>query len=283
MKALSILIFCILPLSAFAFQFEISPQPDGSITSTVAFDWNYGRSPVFSGLRGDYSTSVSDDSQPASYVATSGKTLSVEADILGWRGDWAASRLSLSANCKYDHMTIREIGYIDQGASRYFVLNDRTIDIYLPRAKLAGSLALGALAFELSGEYSPWYQVDLAQQLTVSPVFPKTSHASSQSAMNALSFDGDVAFGIPGFKPIIGFGYDRVPIAYSALTATGLADFDTLIETLRFKATLELGFLKIGALVPAVLAQYEKTTTTDYVSHQSIADDGKWTFGFGLH
>ncbi|GEM_PF-4011557 len=258
----SIFLFILIGLPGYSLDFNVSPNKDGSLDMYLGLDWNYSTN-FFSGIKAEY-LNISDKTETeSSYVATSGKTLSAEMDILGYRIKEKALNFDIAANVKLDNMKIREIGYIDSSGTRYFILNDRILNLMLPRLK--GKIALNKYPFSasLAGEYSPWLYVDLQQELTISPGLDKTPYHSAQPAYNAFSINMKTRLDSKLVSPFINLEYDNVAIKYRIYTAGGEAVINTLMQNLSVTGTLVLSGISLNNLHPSVSAGYEWDWATD--------------------
>ena len=278
-----ILIFFPFPIFLFSLDFSISPNSDGTMDVFASLDWEYAPH-FYSGLEGKY-TNVGDTSETASqYVATSGTILALGADILGYRIRRKNSRLDVSLNLQYQDMDIREIGYIDSGPTRYFVLNDRNLRLFLPRIKGLFSSLRGGWKFSLGGEYSPWLHVDLDQVLTVSPGLEEVPYRSSQSAINAFSVNSSLRFMNPLLTPQISVVFDQLGIRYGINTAGGETVIDTLLQTLSGEVMLVFSAVNLSGVHPTAALRNDWDWTTDRAAGGSaeLVSGFQFTFGFEL-
>src|SRR6056297_3347147 len=120
MKYWFLLLFIFLPLSfhqAFAFDFSVSPNEDGSADVHFSHQWFYN-SFLFSSLNGEYRNSFEEEEGKTDYgteySTTMGKTLSLSADVLGIEQRSGILFYSLAANLTYEIMNLRDLGYTDQ-------------------------------------------------------------------------------------------------------------------------------------------------------------------------
>jgi hypothetical protein len=240
---------------ATAFEFDVSPNRDGSLDLHLALDWEY--SPMFfSGIAGDYRNTSEQEEGESLYYATFGKTLAASVDLLGVRWRFENARAQVVANLDYENMRFREIGYTDvtEGAdtTRYFILNDRVITLVMPRLTGEATYLVGPLRLSAGGEYAPWLRVGLNQTLEISPGMEATPFESTQFASNAFSVNGSARINAPVIGLTGRVEYDSVAIVYEALTAAGEQTIDAHIRTLSTEFGLVLSMISISGLSPTV-------------------------------
>ena len=182
-------------------------------------------------------------------------------------------------------MQIREIGYIDdEGSStRFFILNDRVLNLVLPRVKSEARYHIDKFVVSLGGEYSPWLWVGLDQELTINPGLEATPFSSEQSATNAFSLNGKLSYRNDIITPRTYFEYDHLAIKYNVNTAAGEAEIHSLTQTLTWGATLVLKFIKLKDINPSVSFSNIWDWTTDLSvedAEPSLEKDFEFSFGF---
>jgi len=279
---LAVLLLILVPVSISAFEFQISPQANGSVDALVSLDWRYGRTNLFSGLGGSMTTAVFDSENISSYVASTSRILSAQADLLGIRESRSIFGYSLALNGRYDRLLLREIGYTDGSGTQYFVLNDRTMNRWFPRLHGEGHINLGSLRLGAGGEYSPWYYLTILQELTISPGLPKRENNSVQSGFNAFSINGEISLNTDPLSISLSGIYDNVTLKYSALTASGTIPMDTLNEVISIKGEIAFTTIRINGLNPTIFTQYQTASVTDRIAQSRIVSDGTWSFGIGM-
>lgn len=252
---LGILALTVAALPAAAFEFDVSPNRDGSLDVHLALDWEYSPT-LYSGIAGDYKNTSTQEDGETQYVATFGKTLAASVDVLGVRLGRPTGRVELAANLDYENMRFREIGYVDVGDDpdvvRYFILNDRVITLVMPRITGEGRYVTGPVELSAGGEYAPWLHVGLNQVLEISPRLESTPFESTQSATNAFSVNAGARLNSPYLDLITGAEYDSVAIVYDVRTAGGEARIDAHIRTLTTEVSLALSMLSVSGLHPTI-------------------------------
>ena len=152
----------------------------------------------------------------------------------------------------------------------------------LPRIKGTFSYNYNAFKFAVGGEYSPWLNVALDQELTISPILEEVLFSSSQSANNAFSINSKIRFTNLIISPEISVEYDHLAIVYDIYTAGGEATIDTLLQTLNTDFTLVLNIINLKGLHPTVTYSYIWDWTTDRSDDSSpvLSKDSSFSFGF---
>jgi len=266
----------------YSLDFNVSPNKDGTMDVDLGLSWNYTKN-FFSGVKGQYRNILEEDTGSDQFVSTSGTVLSLDTDILGFEISGSRyTKVKLSLNTQMQKMDIREIGYVDYEDTRFFILNDRTLNLFLPRLKGDLCFENKLMRFTMGGEYSPWLYVVLDQELTISPGLDKTSFSSSQSATNAYSINSKVRFINSMIIPEISAEYDYLAIKYDVYTAGGEATIDTLMQTLTTDFTLIFTIINLKGLHPTLTWEYEWDWTTDMVSDTSADLVTKSSIGVGF-
>ncbi len=275
--------------SLFSLEFNVSPNDDGTMDVFAGLDWEYNLegmpSGFYSSVEAKYSNTQSNDESDTQYIATSGSVLSFGVDILGYRMRNKNLRFDIALNTQFENMDIREIGYMDIETTRYFILNDRIIQLVLPRIKGKLLATEGPLQFTLGCEYSPWLSVSLDQELTISPVLEKTLFDSSQSATNAFSVNTKLRYSNPVITPQIFLEYDYLSIVYDFLDFSGVgATADQEIKTLTLEGMLVFSAVELNGIHPAIVFSYTWDWTTATINNGSpdSLDDTDFSIGFGF-
>jgi hypothetical protein len=183
------------------------------------------------------------------------------------------------------HLTRGWVSWGDDPGSLDVTDSNRIINLYLPRVVVGGSLNLPYLKAKLGGEYSPWLQVNLDQELTITPIIipEERAFSSSQSTTNAWSVNGTLSLPIPFLEPELFVEYDHLNIVYDVLTATGEAEVESTIRTLSVKTTLIPRFLNLQGFYPTISVVWAKGWTENVIDGvPSDAADDKVSFQFGF-
>lgn len=282
-RVIAVLLFVSTVFATSAIDFTVSPNEDGSLDVSLALDWHYDEL-FFSGISADYLNGSDRQTFEAGYVATFDRTLTLQGDILGVSVDEGNVTLEAAANLKWDRMSIREIGYIDQDGTRFFILNDRVLNLVLPRLRLDGRFAFYPFTLTVGGEYAPWLCVAIDQELTISPGLDATPFSSAQPAHHAYSLNGSLRWENRFFAPRVHVEYDDLRIEYGILTAGGEAVIHHRIEVLTYGVTAELRFIELNGLHPTVSIGNETTRLTDLGITDAVPSSTtrlKYSFGFG--
>lgn len=283
------LLFFIFLSSLGAFEFSVSPNENGSTDVLLKHQWEYGSS-WYSGFNGEYRNTFLEDDDELSYVTTTGNTLSLSTDIIGYQSLGSPLRLSVAGNFTFERMDLREIGYIDQvlegdtEATRFFILNDRIIDLFLPRIVTGTIINMPFFTLKVAGEYSPFLQVKLNQELTISPgSYDREPFTSSQSTNNAWSVNGTLSLPVPFLEPEVFVEYDHLNIVYDVLTAGGESSVESIINTLSIKTSLIPRFINLQGFYPTVSLVWEKNWTKNIIGGTTDdSDEDAISFQFGF-
>lgn len=270
--------------AAVALDFEVTPDTNGSLdvsaSHTVVWSdrlWSsvslLVENPLF----------ISQDD--ASYIALSGTSMELSADIIGFRPAGDAGP-GIALNLLYNPATYNEVGYVDAAAGRWFLINERRLDLILPRIR-ASYAGRGAVSFSVSGELAPWFMVVMRQDLDVTPPgSASTEYSLPQSIGSGMwAASADVTLTIPGrlFSPEVRAGFDSVPVAYTSLdTAGNETALDTLILNLRILAGGRLLAFGSGSAAPRLLAGYEWNRVKNNTTGEWIVMDGRMLLVIGL-
>jgi hypothetical protein len=120
-----VLAACML-VSAYTLDFDISPNPNGSIDVNASQTFTWGES-LWSSLSLSVENPLSVDEDAAYYVATSGTSVEASVDILGYRFKGPAG-FGVALNLLYNPSDLKEVGYVDFGdGSRLFLVSGRAI------------------------------------------------------------------------------------------------------------------------------------------------------------
>jgi len=287
------LLLVALPLAAL--DFSVSPNPDGSFDMRASHEWKYGEGPWFSSATLESSSSSSSEKDETS------RTMSVERDVraklvpLGLKLESGPAELGASLDLGWERMNISELGYVDATvgsvAYRFFLANDRLINLALPKLRVDSSLDAGPVSIDLGGEYSPWLYVRLDQTLSTSatPSYPAElptdrEHESSQSAYNAFSIDGSLRFRSDFIEPGIEAVYDWLAIKYEYVGALGSIDIsNSRMSTLTLGGSAVLRFVKIAGLSPKIRVSRVMEWADDLSDDAgAVAGDSRWKFFLGF-
>ncbi len=259
-----------------ALELDVSPQANGTLAmhASHTLAWNDS---LWSSLSLSVENPLEVDEGEGRYVATSGTIIEGSLDVLGYRFK-GPLRLGLAINALYSPMSLKEVGYIDlAGGGRLFLVNERSIDLLLPRLKVSLAGEAGPLSLSLEGEVSPYYIVNLTQRLSTSTGGVPTAKTLSSPGFGSWAASGDASLRLAGtiIAPELRVGLDSVPMAYSYLNASGQeAAIDSLIVTVRAMAGAGLPFLARGGAVPRALVGYEWNKVQDRPSGTWIAESG---------
>jgi len=269
---------------AFALELDVSPKENGTLDVSAGhtFTWNDA---FWSSISISVENPVSVDESEGIYVATSGTSAEFSADLIGVRFG-GPSYIGFALNVLYNPSDIKEVGYVDMtDDSRLFLVNERRIELLLPRLKMSASGALGPLRLSAEGELSPWYTVNLTQTLTTSGSgTPVEKTLQSPGTGNwAASADGSIVIIGSILSPELRFGFDSVPMAYDYLDALGTERYlDSLIVNVRIMGGASLSFLRSGGSAPRILAGYEWNRVQDKSTNSWIVDDGSMLLSIGF-
>ncbi len=278
---------CILMLastSLFALDFDVVPNDNGTFDINLAHSWEWADG-WFSGFDLAYLNPLSIVSDDTYYVATSGTSLEASADLLGIRGTGPVS-FSLAANILYSPSTINEVGYVDADDGRYFLVNDRHIELLLPRIKAGVSGYSGVFSGSFSAEFAPWFPVSLSQTLSVGTGGPRDemTHISNGYGMGAWSATASAAMRTTLVSPSFEALVDWVPVAYSYLDyALQEQSLNSIIMNVSVFGGVTINALKLGGSSPRIMIGYEWNKVRDTVAGTLIVDDpGSLRFKVGL-
>jgi hypothetical protein len=283
-KLSAVLIILVITIPLFALDFNVAPNEDGSLDFLLELDWKYNDN-WFSAIKGEYRNIVDSSEDEISFVDTSGKVLSLGADILGYEIFRRRLRFDIALNTQWENMRIREIGYIDNAETdtRFFILNDRVLNLILPRVKGEARYHTRWLTFSIGGEYSPWLWVGLDQELTINPGLDASPFESQQSATNAFSLNGNMYFRNEFLTPKGFFEYDHLAIKYSANSVGGEVEVHSLTQTLTLGGTFVLNFIKMKDIHPSITVSNVWDWTTDLsVDNAEAVVDKEFEFSFGF-
>ena len=270
--------------AAFALELDVSPKENGTldVSASHTFSWSDA---LWSSVSLSVENPISVEESETLYVATSGTSAEFSADLIGMRFG-GPSWFGIALNVLYNPSDIKEVGYVDMADdSRLFLVNERHIELLLPRIKASASGAVGPLRLSVEGEVSPWYTVNLTQTLTtsVSGAPDEKSLQSPGTGSWAASADGSIMIKGSILSPEVRLGFDSVPMAYGYLDALGTErHLDSLIVNLRLMGGASLGFLGSGGAAPRVMAGYEWNRVQDRTSGTWIVDDGSLLLSVGF-
>jgi len=278
---------CLLAIAAassFALDFDVTPNEDGTFDINLAHSWQWTEG-WFSGFNLAYLNPLSIEAADTYYVATSGTSIEASADIMGIRGTGPVS-FSLAANILYNQSTIKEVGYVDDGAVRWFIINDRNIMMILPRIKAGVSGRSGMLSARVDAEFAPVFPVSLKQALSVSSGGPREENVLSSGGQGtgAWSASASATFNTPLVSPSFEALVDWVPIAYSYLDYS-LAErsIDSVVFNIAVFGGMTIHAVRLGGASPRIMIGYEWNKVRDNATGTFIVDDaGSLRFKIGL-
>jgi len=283
-KNLLLLATLISLASAYALDFDVSPNPNGSLDVNASQTFAWGES-LWSSVSLSVENPLAVDDDDAYYVATSGTSVEASVDILGFRFSGPAG-FGMALNLLYNPSDLKEVGYIDLvDGSRLFLVNDRHIELILPRLKTSLSANAGPLKLSIEGEVAPWYMVTLTQTLSTSTSgVPVEKTLSSPGTGNwAYSADAVLVINNSVLTPELRFGFDSVPIAYAYLDALGTESYlDSLIFNVRAMAGGSIDFLRFSGAAPRVLVGYEWNRVQNRATGEWIVDGGDYLLLLGF-
>jgi len=270
--------------TAFTLELDVSPKENGTLDVSAGhtFVWSDA---FWSSVSLSVENPLSVDESDTMYVALSGTSMELSADVLGVRFGGPV-RFGLALNVLYNPSNLKEVGYVDlPDSTRLFLINERRIELLLPRLKASISSVAGPLRFSVEGEASPWYIVNLTQSLTTTiggDTMEKTLPNPGTGSW-ATSADGSIVIKGSVLSPEVRFGFDSVPMAYNYLDSLGTERYlDSLIVNIRLMGGASLGFLGAGGAAPRVLAGYEWNRVLDRASGAWIVEDGSLLLSIGF-
>jgi len=287
-----VLIITVSIASLSALDFNVSPNDDGTMDILFGIDWEY--SPVlYSAVKATYSNVLSEDEEKADvvtddnpdlYYTTSGTELSIGGDILGYRINLNGFRFDVALNILYQVFDTCQTGYAEYSTYESFIINDRVIDLLLPRIKGTFVRQSGLWELNLGGEYSPWLSVGLDQKVKVISTDPTRSGEVSsdkiQSAQHAFSLNGLFRYKTLYITPEVFIEYDQLQIEYEAIGET----INTLDQTLSSQFLVVLDFVDLNGIHPSIAFHYDWAWNTDLSEgasgEASLSESTYFTFGF---
>ena len=267
-----------------AFSFEALPNANGTVDVRASHEWEWAPG-IYSGLRLSLSNPMDAVKEANAYVATSGRVIESSADIIGVRFGRRRS-IGAALNFQYSNDVIREIGYVDAaGPVRYFLVNDRTIDMFLPRLTLEFDDDIGPLRISADAEAAPWLGVRLGQSLYVGSsgsLVPRTLDTFS-TGWAAASGRLGVALDLPAFMPELECTVDYVPIAYEYLDYSyARKRLDSTIINFGIMGGVTVRGSGGAESAPRFMVGYEWNRVRDNATGAYVVDGGRMRFSLGV-
>jgi hypothetical protein len=304
MRKLAVVIAALLvALPIAALDFNLSPNADGSFDFSLKHEWSYGNGPFFSAASLTSCSASSTDKDSTSRSMGSERDFAAALAPLGLQFGSGPNTLRASLDLGWTRMSISELGYADVSRDftddaianpidyRFFLANDRVIDLALPKLRLDSKFWVGPFSASLGGEYSPWLFVKLDQTLSTSttPAFPldlptDKHHVSTQSANSAFSLEGSVYFRNSFVEPGIEASYDYLSIKYGYLNAFGIAStMDSRAQTLKLSGSAIFRFMKVAGLSPKIGLVRAMEWNDDLSDDEGpVASGGDWKLSLGF-
>jgi len=289
MKALKTVLataLLILGSGIYALGFDLSPNANGTIDLSAyhTLEWGSG---FWSSFDVTMTSPMAVDEDEGLYVATSGTSLEASLDLIGFH--FGPSRnLGIALNIFYSPSSIKEVGYVDlSDSTRLFLVNDRHIELFLPRLKGSIMGSVGPASLSIEAEIAPWYIVQLIQTLSTSTTGVPTKRTLTSPGTGNWASSADASLVIKGLfvSPELRIGFDSTPLAYSYLNVLGTKTYlDSLILDVRIMGGGRLDFLDFGGAAPQEMIGYEWNRVQDRSTGDWIVDDGDLliTVGFSM-
>ncbi len=278
------LICLMIPLSVSGLDIEASPNANGTIDFTASHEWQWN-SRLFSGLKASITNPLDVQEDSSSYVATAGHGLDGSVDILGLRFGRDIS-IGTAVNFQYSSSLIKEIGYVDAAdGKRYFLINERNIDLILPRLTLDLGFSSSLINLRLSGEAAPWFFVLFDQSLYVADSGARlpTTLSTTSSGFAAASANANLSIFGKAVTPELQVFADYVPIAYEYLDYTlTRRNLDSTILNYGILGGFTITALKNLGSAPRIMIGYEWQKVRDNASGTWIVSDGRLRFALAL-
>ena len=276
--------FFLLPVSIFGLDIEASPNANGTIDFTASHEWQWN-SRLYSGLKASITNPLDVQEEDSSYVATAGHGLDGSVDILGLRFGRDIS-IGTALNFQYSSSFIKEIGYVDAiDGKRYFLINERNIDLILPRLTLDLGFSSNLFNLRVSGEAAPWFFVFFDQSLYVadSGVRQPTILSTTNSGFAAASANANLSIFGNTITPELQVFADYVPIAYDYLDYTlTRRNLNSTILNYGILGGFTITALKNLGSAPRIMIGYEWQKVRDNSSGTWIVEDSRLKFAFAL-
>ena len=295
-KKIVIILILVLIISDYlsSLEFKLIPTENDTYDLFLSHDWEYrtrdgALSGFYSSIAGEQTNILEENDNEIIYYVTSGTTYSINSDILGYRKRINDIRFDVGFNFMYSNMDLRQIGYYDIDSIRHFMLNDRLLQLFLPRIKGKINYNKDKFSFSFGGEYAPWLKVIMIQELTFSPYYSEDfqevanglAYETRPSSHNAFSLNSMIKYDNLYVTPKINLEYDYLDIKYSMVGIDGYGTEDSLTQTLNMTFTLALNFIKINGINPTVT--YNKSW--DWYTNQAVVNPEavlSTTSGFGF-
>ena len=286
---------CILLLSltysSAALDFEVSPNDNGTLDIFLDHSWTWTTG-WFSGFNFAYMNPLSIDESDDLYVATSGTSVEASVDLLGYRWLGPVS-FSIAGNILFNPSRTKEVGYLDHGIERYFLVNERDIQLILPRIKSGVQVKAGRFRAEVDGELAPWLKVLFKQKLSVNTAGPRTETSLDSDGLGTMAWSirGSLSLSTAIALPSVEGSVDMVPIEYSyiALGEDGdgnIVPFTTSLDSTMINLAVYGGFslhgIKLGGSSPRIMIGYAWSGVKDNLTGENILDEPELRLKLGL-
>lgn len=277
-------LFALFTVSTYALDIEASPNANGTIDFTASHEWRWNKR-LFSGFQASITNPLDVQEDSSSYIATAGRGLEGSLDVLGLRFGTDIS-LGGALNFQYSSSFIKEIGYVDASdGKRYFLVNERNIDLMLPRLKMDLGYSSSLFTLHLSGEAAPWFFVFFDQSLYVDDSGARlpTTLSTTSSGFAAASANANLSLLGKTIAPELQIFVDYVPIAYDYLDYTlTRRSLDSTILNYGILGGFTITALKNLGSAPRIMIGYEWQKVRDNSSGTWIVSNGQLKFAFAL-
>jgi hypothetical protein len=277
-------LFTLFTVSIHALDIEASPNANGNIDFTVSHEWRWN-SHLYSGLQASITNPLDVQEDSSSYIATAGRGLEGSLDLLGIRFGKDIS-LGGALNFQYSSSFIKEIGYVDASdGKRYFLVNERNIDLMLPRLKMDLGYSSSLFILHLSGEAAPWFFVCFDQSLYVDDSGARlpTTLSTTSSGFAAASVNANLSIFEKVIAPELQVFVDYVPITYDYLDYTlTKRNLNSMILNYGILGGFTITALKNLGSAPRIMIGYEWQKVRDNSSGSWIVSDGRLKFALAL-
>lgn len=283
-KSALVAILLVIGSGIHALGIDLSPNANGTIDLSASHTLEWG-SGLWSSFDVTMTSPMDVEEDTGLYVATSGTSLEASLDLIGFH--FGPSRnFGVALNVFYSPSSINEVGYVDlSDSSRLFLVNDRHIEMFLPRLKGSIMGNAGPLSLSIEAELAPWYIVQLTQTLSTSTTGAPDKQTLTSPGTGNWASSADASLVIKGsfVSPELRIGFDSTPMAYSYLNVLGTETYlDSLIFDVRIMGGGKLDFLNFGGAAPRVMAGYEWNRVQDKSTGEWIVDDGEFIVSIGF-
>lgn len=274
-----------------ALDFEVSPNENGTFDVFLDHSWTWNTG-WFSGFDFAYMNPLSIDESDELYVATSGTSVEVSADLLGYRWTGPVS-FSIAGNILFNPSRTKEVGYLDRGIDRYFLVNERDIKLILPRIKSGVQVKAGRFRAEVDGEFAPWLKVLFNQKLSVNTAGPRTETSLDSDGLGSMAWSvrGSLAFSTAIASPSVEGSINMVPIEYTYIALGedldgNIVPFTTSLDSTMINLAVYGGFslhgIKLGGSSPRIMVGYSWSGVKDNLTGENILEEPELRFKVGL-